>query len=212
MTITTEAARSILTGAGGNKRIDPNAEVPVTSWYLENQQPGHNKFYLCLVSDAGHCVLVWGRIGSAGQSKVEKYPTYGDAETIALKQAYAKAAKGYDMRDERFKFAVKSRMLDSAVDSPGNDRHADLMAARRMAKQDPQFTGEQQSATRHYDTFIGAAEKLMQRAARNEDAFALLEEWQALQDAWTELDAKHSTAATTLSLTGQMLQQKLFAS
>lgn len=208
MTITTDQARNILTGASKPGAPTNNAaEVAITSWYLENTSPGHNKFYLCMVSDAGHSIMVWGRIGSNGQSKIEKYTSYKDAETVALKQVYAKASKGYAIKEEQVKFAATAGLL---ADTLNHNKHDGIMSLRRRAQQDPQFQGEQQTATRHYDNFITAAETLMAKATTS-DLGALFDEWQALQDAWAELDAKHGTAATTLTLTSQILQQRLLS-
>lgn len=218
MSISTAQATNILTGGAAataarsiRKVTNLSAEVPINSWYLEliNEAANHYKFYLCMASDAGHLIIVWGRIGSAGQCKIEKFSSYKEAETVALKQVYAKASKGYAIKEDGFKFTATVGDLEEAVKRAGQPgAHSKIYNARHLARTNPKFKGEQATAARHYDNFIEAAETMMSRAA-NEPVETLFDDWQALQDAWAELADKHSIAATTLSLTAQMLQNKL---
>lgn len=227
MAISTATAQGILSGAAKPRPATPtaapaptptaaprvtdlSAEIGITSCRLTNTMGGHSKYYTVMFSDLGHVIFNWGRIGASnGQWKIEKLPTGSNAEAVGMKQVYAKASKGYDRveGEQNFRFTATVADLDHAVEINHGQR---LDQRRRQAMQNPQFAGQQQTATAHYDTFITAANALMTRAA-TENVEEVLDDWAALQAAWAELDDKHGTAAATVSLTGQMLQQRLLS-
>jgi predicted DNA-binding WGR domain protein len=185
--------------------LSSQVRIPTVRWYLENREDGHSKFYTCYVTDTGVLALAWGRIGTAGQCKVEQYPAFVDARTIALRQVYAKAAKGYRIVEDEFKFTVGQAGLELAAE------HQTVVHLNKIAEEairENKFAGEQQSATQHYDSFIAQAERLMQRAA-TEPVADVLADYSQLEAAWRELDDKHGIAETTLSLTGSMLRNAL---
>ncbi len=213
MAITTSDARSILSTASkpsATTYTNLSAEVPVVAWYLENRNPPHKKFYTVLVADDGTLVLHWGRIGTGGQFKVEQHRDAAQARNIGLRQVYAKGSKGYAMIDEELKFIATVEQVKRAHEGTQGCHH--LAALFKVAKDNPAFAGEQKAAAKHYDSFIGSAEALLHRLTSGGEEFeTVYAEYQALQEAWSELAERHDTAAATLQLTASKVQQRLMS-
>lgn len=180
--------------------------VPIVGWHLTqiNLATNTNKFYDVFLADDGTVAIQWGRIGSVGQCKVE-FLDYDHAADIALRQVHTKAAKGYKKVVEEFKFTIEDRLLQQSVEYQGVQA---IQQAFAVAQRDGKYTGATEAVFQHYDSFVDDAQALMDRAATL-DVGEVMDEWAQIQASWTELDAKHATAATTLDLTRQMVTSKL---
>lgn len=180
------------------------APVLVTGYYLENKMPGHNKFYTVLISEDGTVLTNWGRIGGTGQSKIDKLPTADKAEELGLRQFYSKRTRGYETKHEGIKFEVDSKIL--------NDAHAGALLPLLRAFQDarvaPEFTGESNTALRHYDDFAKKAQALLNDAP-NLDFETLWARHSELEEVWATLSDKHAEVATIVNLTKATLMSKL---
>ena len=96
---------------GEKKSVDINRSVLIQmrshdimhEMYLTNKNEGHNKFYEMKIEkaydedgdDFFKLTKRWGRIGTKGQKKVEKYDTLNGAKTMMKKTQIAKERKGY---------------------------------------------------------------------------------------------------------------------
>lgn len=185
--------------------------LSVQSWYLECKEGSSNKFYEVHYVEDGSVVLRWGRIGTYGQSKVERLNPEG-GRTVALRQVYTKAAKGYDVVTDCFRWEV-----DLNPDFPPQRRApgqylvrevSDIPPLFRAAKTDPQFSGERAIVIKHYESFIAQCERLMNEAAEHkfED---VLPEFNRLQHQFEVIKEMHDRAKGTMDMTDRMLMQKL---
>lgn len=182
-------------------------QIPVEGWYLENRTGNHSKFYTVLIAENGVVVTAWGRIGTAGQSKIQRLPTPADAEALGRRQAYSKQAGGYSVLTNAFRFTIGEALLDEACQ---RDAAELLTRAFHAAQNDPQFEVEKKSVTSHYDQFVEKAQRLLTGAGDRafDEVYAEFEE---LETAWQAINDKHDEAAVTIGLTRQKLHQRLMS-
>lgn len=184
------------------------SEIRVNGWYLEQRNPAANvaKQYTVLISETGVVVLAWGRIGQAGQKKIQKLP-FPSADALGKKQMYSKQSGGYAVVQDEFIFHVDSEVLDKAC---RHDLPDPLLRAFHLARSDPKFIGEQKSVIQHYDDFVNKAQRLLESSGDRpfEDVY---NEFEELEQAWGKITEAHDAAAVTVDLTKQMLKQRLFA-
>lgn len=178
----------------------------VTSWALTFQDTASSKFYKVFAFSDGHLVLHWGRIGTSGQTKVEKY-TPDEAQIIAKRQVYSKAGKGYKMSCDAFDFTVNDDIRDRVLMK--NWGAQVLVDAHESAMTEDSFTQRQRLVTVHYDQFIEQTNKVLDAAAKGEQFEPLLASWQQLSDAWTELKDKHDHAAVAVGMVQQVVAQRM---
>lgn len=180
--------------------------IPVTGWHLENRTGSHNKFYTVLIAENGVVVTAWGAIGSAGQSKIQK-TTLKDAEALGKRQVYSKLTRGYSTKADEFKFTIEEDALNEAC---RRTMTQPLTRAFHQALRDPQYEGDKQVVLKHYDDFVDKAQRLLNEAGDRsfEEVYAEFEE---LEKAWAEISDKHAEAEVTVSLTKQLLSQKLMS-
>jgi len=183
------------------------SKIPVTGWYLENRNGSHSKFYTVLIAENGVVVTAWGRIGAAGQSKIQRLPLLTDAEALGKRQVYSKQTGGYSVINDDFKFTIGEALLDEACQ---RDAAGLLTRAFHEALRDPQYQGEKQSVMKHYDDFVEKAQRLMTEAG-NRSFDEVYAEFEELEKAWQAISDKHGEAAVTISLTKQMLSQRLMS-
>lgn len=181
------------------------SDIAMTGWYLTYQQGTSNKYYRVTVSDNGLVTMTWGRIGSAGQSKVQNLESYADAAAIGKRQAYSKAAKGYTMVHEDFPFTATPGQVSDAIESqdPGTLNQLFAVAART-----PRFETDTTAVLDNYDSFVDKAQNLIEtvNTAPIDKTYDAFEE---LTESWKEIDDRHATVATTIALVEQLLQQAL---
>lgn len=185
--------------------MSPTIQVPAVGWYLENTTPGHSKYYLITVTDSGVVTLSWGRIGTRGQCKVQKFPTFDDAQDVAMRQLYAKASKGYRKVHSDIKFTIDLDALERVCTNQAAD---EITRQFWAAQRQPQFDGDRQAVLIHYDQFVEKAQTLMNNAT-SMPFEAVYNDFEELEKAWTEIDERHSSASTTIELTRKMLHQAL---
>lgn len=182
-------------------------QIPIVGWYLENRIGNHSKFYTVLVADNGVVALAWGKIGTQGQSKIQKLPTHDAADDVGRRQVYAKKSKGYSAVHSEVKFTMDGDELARACSL--NDAFA-LTRTFAKALREPQFQGDAQAVAKHYDDFVAKAQRLMDKAG-SMPFDAVYADFEELEAAWNEINDKHSEAETTLSLTKAILQQSLLS-
>lgn len=180
-------------------------KIPVRGWHLTNTQPGHNKFYTVLVSDNGVVTTSWGRIGTAGQSKVQKFPHLADAVDVGLRQLYTKKAGGYEPQIEDFTFMVGVNILEDACEQ--NDASI-LNRALHQAHKDQPSDGGKEAVFQHYQSFRDQAQTLLDRQGEV-DLADLFVEYEQVKAAWDEIEAVHDETATTMKLVESMLHTAL---
>ena len=176
----------------------------VTGYYLENQMPGHNKFYTVLIAEDGTVLTNWGRIGAAGQTKCDKMPSSRQAEEVGLRQFYAKSTKGYKVRHEAVKFEVDQKALNDA--NAGNATA--LLSTWRETRMQPLLATESQVALRHYEDFAKKAQQLLEDAP-NLDFETLYARHSELVEVWGALTDKHAEVSAIVDLTKATLMRKL---
>jgi len=181
--------------------------IPVTGWYLENRIGSHNKFYCVLLSENGVVVTAWGGIGTKGQAKIQKFPRADDAEALGKRQLYSKKTGGYSPVTEDFKFSLDSDVLNEACQR--QDPHA-LTRLFHDARLNPAYEGDAQAVLQHYDDVAKKARRLLETAGERtfEDVHTEFEE---LKKAWEVVRDKHDEVATAMSLTEQVLGQRLMS-
>lgn len=180
--------------------------VPVTGWHLTNTIGSHRKFYTVLIADNGVVVTAWGRIGSAGQSKIDKLPEYKDAEALGKRQVYGKQTGGYQVITDQFTFTINDDVLGNAC---ARSMAQPLLQAFEAAKNDPAFAGERQVVMKYYDEFVAKAQRLLNDGERPfEEVHAEFEE---LKEAWNHLSDKHDEVRVTVDLAEQLLAQRLMS-
>lgn len=184
----------------------PVKQYEVTTWTLRFVEGNSSKFYNVHAFADGNLVLNWGRIGTSGQTKVEKY-TPQEAQIIAKRQVYAKAGKGYKMETDEFKYTVEDVIHERVIQ--GNWGCAPLDRAFQVAQRENLFNKQQRLVTTHYDTFIEQTNQVLDAAAKGEDFDALLDRWQKLSEAWGELADKHDHAKAAVGMVQQVVSQKL---
>lgn len=184
--------------------VNPTYEV--TAWRLSCMEGTSRKFYNIYVVGDGHLILNWGRMGTAGQTKIEKY-TPAEAQIIAKRQVYAKASKGYKINDNEIQFSVSESIYRRSTRTGSTP--AWIERALDAAKEDSLFNKQQALVTTHYDKFIEHTNEVLDAAARGEDFDSLLDRWQHLSTAWKELSDKHSHAATAVGMVQQVVSQRL---
>lgn len=188
--------------------MNDHKQIPVRGWYLENRNGNHFKFYTALVTDTGVVVYHWGRIGTSGQATIDQL-TPSQAKTAAIKKVHSKIAGGYEFETEDLAFMLDERDINRACERP-DPKSLTLLFDR--AKRDPKFTGEKDTVVAAYDTFLGNAQRLMDAASNPLTHFdTVVNDFEELKAAWTEIEDKHSLAATTLSMTSKMLTQSLIS-
>jgi predicted DNA-binding WGR domain protein len=183
-------------------------DVPVTAWYLTNTTANHYKDYTVYLADNGVLAIHWGKIDTAGQSKIEKHASYLDAKAVALRQVYAKASRGYVLKVDELKFVVDESVLIAAATTKD---HRTLHNHFVRAREQHSFEGDKVAVFGHYDGLIEKASALMNRAASAESFDSLMDEFNAMEVSWTAIEDKRNEAETTISLTRQMLMQKLMS-
>lgn len=170
-------------------------------WYLENQNGNHDKFYaVVLLEEEGIVVLNWGRRGTYGQHSVKEVGP-GQAKAIALRQAYAKRSEGYEMLDEDFEFEYSYRDFGEWEASC-----QEFLRERRK----PRYDRSREMVVKHYDEFVDKAQQLMSSVGEREFE-NLMAELEALETAWAAIQDHHAQADVTISLTKQMLHQRLMS-
>lgn len=176
----------------------------VTGYYLENQMPGHNKFYTVLICEDGTVLTNWGKIGADGQSKCDKMPTARQAEEVGMRQFYSKSTRGYKVKHEGVKFEVDAKLI--------NDANAGLvhplLREWRETRTKPALQAEQQVAMRHYDDFAKKAQQLLEDAP-SMDFETLFARHSELKEVWSALSDKHAEVSTIVDLTAAALMKKL---
>lgn len=179
--------------------------VTVTYWSLKNTTTRH-AFYEIYLADDGSVITAWGAIGTTGQTKFEKFPNRVDAETVALRQFYTKAAKDYAVVDNRIPMVLDEDTVTSLF------RAQNINQLRRLVnevKGRDGFAAAGEAAAQHYDDFIERAQSLLDRVAGGHSTEGLLESLSALKESWEELDARHGTASVTLTMAEAMISQQL---
>lgn len=185
-------------------------QVPVTGWYLENKLPGHFKFYLVLVSDNGVVTTSWGKIGTAGQHKVQKLSTAADARDIGLRQVFTKKSKGYSAVTEDLTFMVEEQHLEAACQSGDASTLNNKFA---VAMKDTPADGGKEAVFQHYATFAEQAQRLLDKAGtQGAPLDELFTELEQIRDAFNELEEKHNQAKIALGLAEKSLAQALMGS
>lgn len=181
-------------------------DINVRGWYLENRNGNHNKFYTVLISENGYVVTAWGRIGAAGQSKIQKLGA-GDAADVGLRQVFSKKTGGYSALTDDLLFKVPSEVLTQAGANTLTGPVVNLFA---QARKQPRFQGEKDAALKHYDDFTEKAQALLASAGGRsfEEVYAEFEE---LEAAWKALDAKHGETRVTVDLCRAQLGQALMS-
>lgn len=181
--------------------------VGATSYYLENKTANHFKYYLITVTDDHLVTLSWGRIGSAGQSKVQQFSNAADAQALALKQFYAKRSGGYEVLREGFRFDLEEERVDDAR-KQGTSTLIDRGFWRAM--DNPDYEGSAQHVMTYYDEFLTKAQDLMAKAS-NMNFEAVQTQFEQLEEQWNEIEDKHDTAKVTMDFTRQMLGAALLS-
>jgi predicted DNA-binding WGR domain protein len=182
-------------------------EIPFTGWFLENRTGNHSKFYTVLVADNGLCLLNWGRIGTDGQFKLQKFATLEDAKALGLRQVYSKQSAGYTMLTDGFRFTIDEAEVDSAC---RYTKFSSLAHAFAKAQLDPQYEVERKSVLGHYDEFVLKAQALLSGAAERSFAEVWVE-FEELEKSWQSIKDKHDEAATTIEFARQVLSQRLMS-
>lgn len=184
-----------------------SVQVPTTGWYLENRVGSHKKFYTVLIAENGVVVTAWGRIGTQGQSKIQKFPEFKDAEALGKRQVYSKQTGGYSALAEDFKLTIDSDVLNAACQ---NESPAILTRLFHEARNNPQFAGDTEVVLKHYEDFVKKAQRLLDTAGdRNfEEVF---NEFDELKTTWKTISDKHDEVAVTVNLAEQLLSQRLMS-
>lgn len=185
-------------------------QLKARGWYLEHRDAGHFKFYTVILVEDGTVVYHWGKIGTKGQHKIERL-AYSSAQLGALRKIAEKESKGYEFRHEDLAFTLDERDVEGA-NGVGrvNPDPGRLTLLFDRALRDPKFTGDKDSVLVGYDAFLGKAQTLMDRAATTTFE-SVMNDFEELKAAWTEIEDKHSLAATTISMTESLLMQALIS-
>jgi predicted DNA-binding WGR domain protein/8-oxo-dGTP pyrophosphatase MutT (NUDIX family) len=125
-------------GAGGLSAVPAASVALIYTVGLSNTNPGHNKFYSVSVAANGDVngtftmTRKWGKIGTAGQTKTEVFPTQNKAVNAAMMLVGEKLGKGYD-NDAQFKpvspAAPAPAPAPAKVPDGGNTKNGQALAA-----------------------------------------------------------------------------------
>lgn len=185
-------------------------DLTARGWNLEHHDAGHFKFYTAILVQDGTLVLHWGRIGTRGQHQIKHLP-FGAAERTALQKVAEKHAKGYEFKFEDIAFSLDERDVDGA-NGVGRERPdpGRLTMLFDRALRDPKFTGDKDAVLVGYDAFLNKAQTLMDRAATMPFE-SVMNDFDELKHAWTEIADKHSLAETTIGMTENLLMQAMIS-
>lgn len=181
--------------------------IPARGWRLENKE--NNRFAFYTVVLVGRVLVFhWGRIGSAGQTKLQELPESA-AHQAAIRQVATKMGRGYEAVNEDVAFQVDERDVKRALERP-DAKSLTLLFDRAL--RNPQFTGDKDNVVEAYDTFLYKAQRLMDSVANPLTRFeSAYNDFEDIKAAWTEIEDKHSLAQTTLDMTTKMLSQALIS-
>lgn len=176
---------------------DTKTMVKTQGWTLEHKDAGHFKFYTALATDTGVVVYHWGKIGTAGQLQIFE----GQSKAAALKKIHSKIARGYEyvQGDDQhgFDFELEDRDIFWAVERTEPRRLTKLFD---RAQRDPRFAEAGQTVLGTYDALLEKAQNLMSGAA-NMQFDTVMNDFEELQELWTQIEDKHSLAETTINMT-----------
>lgn len=184
------------------------SSIPVIGWHLEyrNEAANSKKFYTVLIADNGVVVTAWGRIGTAGQSKIQKTVPEA-ADNLGRRQLFSKRAKGYATVHADVKFTMDEDVLIQACES--NSAYT-LTRAFFDAVRQPEFDGDKATVASHYDEFVNKAQRLLDGAA-DQPFDSVYGQYEELTEAWNGISEKHDEAAVTITLLRQLLEQRLMS-
>lgn len=182
--------------------------TPTRYWRLEYIEGTSSKYYEVFITSNGVLALAWGRIGTEGQCKIQKFVGYAEAEVVGMRQAYAKEAKGYRRVHDDVSFMVEDFQVDTVIRS---NSIVPFRTAMVVAETQTDIYNPKDAAYRHYDDFTAKAERLIERA-RTDNVEELLDDFQTLEAAWRELKERHDRTEITVGLCRQMLMQALTGS
>jgi predicted DNA-binding WGR domain protein len=183
-------------------------QIPSHGWYLENRDNNRFAFYTVILTETGLVVFHWGRIGTAGQTKMQMLPP-SQAKMTAMRQVASKMGRGYEVKHDDVTFMLDERDVTRAHERP-DPKSLTLLFDRAL--RDPVFTGDKDNVVQAYDVFLERAQRLMDNAAQPTTRFdSVWNDFDDLKAAWAEIEDKHSLAQTTLDMTSRMLTQALMA-
>lgn len=188
-------------------------KIPARGWYLEHRDGGHFKFYTVIATDNGVVVNHWGRIGTRGQFKIEQQSGKSSAIGVAERKVYDKAGKGYEMVHEAVVFQLDERDIEGALGvGRVNADPARLTLLFDKVLRSPQFTGEKDGVLGNYEVFIKKAEAVMSAAQSPTTTFdRVMSDYDELEQAWKEIEDRHSLAETTVSFAKQLVAQAMLS-
>lgn len=176
---------------------DTKTMIKTQGWTLEHKDAGHFKFYIALYADNGVLVFHWGKIGTAGGVQIHENMSRANA----LKKIHSKIAGGYEyvQGDDQhgFEFELEERDLYWAVEKKDPRR---LTKLYDRAQRDPRFAEAGQTVLGTYDALLEKAQSLMSGAA-NMQFDTVMNDFEELQELWTQIEDKHSLAETTINMT-----------
>ncbi len=180
---------------------------PTMHWYLEQRDASSNtaKFYNVMVTETGVCVLRWGRIGTAGQSKTTPYPTHEQALVEGRKQVYAKLHKGYV---QQYGDLIFSASVD-AINRARQGNPSLLWAESQQSFDTGAMEGSKDAGLKHYRDFLEQAKDVTAKAAG--DPEHPLERLEELERVWAEIEDLHDQARTAMDLAKATIYSKVFA-
>lgn len=185
-------------------------QIKARGWYLEHHDGGHFKFYTVIITETGVLVTHYGRIGTTGQASIDQLSP-NTAQSNGIRKVHEKVSKGYEYKHEDVTFALDDRDIQGALgvgrEKPDPKR---LTMLFDRACRDPKFTGEKDSVLGVYDIFIAKAEGIMDRTATHSFE-SVMNDFEELKVAWTEIGERHDRAGTTIDLTSKMVAQALMS-
>lgn len=169
-------------------------EVTVTRRELQliNLDKNQKKFYTLYVSDRGHVLFHWGRIGTKGQWKTEAVPP-SEVDEYAQKQMHLKMSKGYRRMGEDVFTARAGDFKDPYYLESALRNHR----AKHGVKEAEQETMAELTA------FADQANKLLTSIARPSskgEAAEHIEEYLSLKSSWKEIQSRVETIAAVMEL------------
>jgi hypothetical protein len=151
----------------------------------------------------------YGRIGTAGQHKVDHLPSIDKAEEVALRQFYTKAAKGYTVVENNFLFEVDRETFEEAASAEYGSRLSDAWA---KALTDNRFTTKQVEVFAYYDGILADANRIIENAKSGQDLETLIAQHRDLEQTVEAIKEKHDTVNTQVTIAKMMLAQRLSGS
>lgn len=178
------------------------SELKVRGWYLEliDRTKNHEKFYTVLVCQ-DVTFIQWGRIGTAGQHKVQHLPSTDKAQEVALRQVYSKAADGYLIHENDFAWVVDEEIFGRA--SEGSPHL--LTDAFTSARVDDRFRGAQASVLEFFDGVIDEAQSIITDIKNGADLETLRIKHKNLRAAVEGIDDKYAVVQVQVQIAQQML-------